>query len=575
MQKTLRPYQQNCLNTLRKRLKEVTHPLLVDASVGSGKSLILSELLLIMERAGYRALCLTMNSTLIQQNADTYQSQNGNPGIYCAGLNSKDTKQLVIFGSPHSVVQGIRNKDEISRQPFNLIVVDECHNISPHDFSSMYMRILHHYGRMAQQEQYSFRVVGLTGTPYRGKGISIVGPDEYFKERVCQISTSWLIEKGFLTKPYFGITNTKLDFSDIKINNMGQFNGKELQAIVDKSKRLTAEIMMELATIDCTGIFIFASTKKHCEECLRGLPYGTAAIITGDTPHHERKRILESARQGATKYLISVGCLVVGVDIPLFDTCAWLRPTESLVLYTQGIGRVLRLHPNKSRATVLDYSGNLDRHGDIDDPIINEALQPKEPNDPEYCIPCWTCSTLNTVHSRRCIGIVGDSRCSHYFEFKECSCGTQNDITSRECRICGKELIDPNAKLNRYTRSTKELTVLEAVYEASMLGHTYAPIIKIKYVCSGGITVYENYLTNTERARQITYNKFIKLHCEKPSEHYRHMMNVYAMKAMLNEPTLKTPYKLICSVTEYNRLTVSKKMFHERVTQETGWKPAS
>ena len=65
---------------------------------------------------------------------------------------------------------------------------------------------------------------------------------------------------------------------------------------------------------------------------------------------------------------------MVGVDVPYFDVCAWLRPTESLILFIQGIGRVLRLHPSKQNALILDYAGNVERHGHIDDAIINAAL---------------------------------------------------------------------------------------------------------------------------------------------------------------------------------------------------------
>ena len=203
LMKKLRPYQEDCLNKLRKRLKETTNPLLVNASVGSGKSLIIAQLLLIMENHGYSVLCLTMNSTLIQQNYETYQLQGGMAGRYCAGLKAKETEPLVIFGSPQSVAQSIRNQDAIANKKFNLIVIDEAHNLFHHNRDSLYMRIINNYGRISQTFQFSFRVVGLTGTPWRGKSY-IVGPDEFFKEEICNITSSWLISQGYLTKPIFG-----------------------------------------------------------------------------------------------------------------------------------------------------------------------------------------------------------------------------------------------------------------------------------------------------------------------------------------------------------------------------------
>lgn len=562
MIKQLRPYQQDCLNTLRQRLKQTTHPLLINASVGAGKSLILSELLLTMERAGYRSLCLTMNSTLIQQNHDTYKDQGGNPGIYCSGLKSKAIKNCVIFASPHSVAQSIRQKKGIYNEPFQLIIVDECHNISPHDNDSMYQRILNHYGFMAQQEQYSYRVVGLTGTPFRGKGISIVGPNEYFKEQVCSISTSWLIEQGFLTKPHFGVTTVdSIDFSDCRVNNLGQFKHKDLELALEKNERLTGEIMRELQTIKCNGIFIFASTKKHCEECSKSLPEGQWAIVTGDTPHAERKKILQDAANGILKYLISVGCLNVGVDLPFYDVCAWLRPTESLVLYTQGIGRVLRLYPNKSRALVLDYAGNLERHGDIDDPIINEALKPNEDNERDYIIPCYTCGTSNTIHARRCIGMVNEKRCDHFFEFKECSsCREYNDITSRQCRSCQAELIDPNAKLKRIKAETHHLNVTDAHYSVVPMSNTLLPIINISYNC-GVHRVFESYYTNTPKNKNIFYAKFLRPHIENASQFYMHLSNINKMRELIESHYIKTPHTLVCILNDDGYYRIVKKMF--------------
>jgi DNA repair protein RadD len=542
MLKHLRPYQAEALNKLRQRLKEVTHPLLVNASVGAGKSLILSELLLDMERANYRALCLTMNSTLILQNAEIYRFQGGNPGVYCASLNQKDTKQHVIFASPHSIVT---NLPEIN---FNLIIIDECHNLHFEDKNSMYIRILNHYGYRAQLTNYSFRIVGLTGTPYRGKGISIVGEDQFFKEEICKISTSWLIKEGYLVKPKFGLTHVDaIDFSQCRVQNTGKFKHEDIEKAIHKDERLTGKIMREVSDIvesRCVqnglgGAFIFSSTTKHCHECAKSLPDDQWAIITGKTKHEERKIILSKATSGNLRYLISVNCLNVGVDIPNFDVCAWLRPTESLILYTQGIGRVLRLHPSKSDALVLDYAGNLERHGDIDDPIINEALQPTEETEKDYVILCHTCNTFNTEHARRCIGIINEKRCDHYFEFKDCpKCETKNDTTSRYCRCCEYELIDPNAKLKRinnvFTTSVKTATY-----------NIHGQSIFIHYITEDGL-FSESYSINSERSRNILYAKFVRLHLEKPSQYYMGLKYGNVIEKMLKDESLRTPTELVC-----------------------------
>ena len=140
MRKILRDYQQDVVNRIKYSLKNNTHPLLATLSVGAGKSVIIAEILLWLEYKNYRALCLTLNSTLIQQNYDTYKIQGGNPGIYCSGLKSKNHSANVIFASPHSIEIGIKNKNPISEQRFNLIIVDECHNVSM-DEKTMFRRL--------------------------------------------------------------------------------------------------------------------------------------------------------------------------------------------------------------------------------------------------------------------------------------------------------------------------------------------------------------------------------------------------------------------------------------------------
>ncbi|MES2133165.1 MAG: DEAD/DEAH box helicase [Bacteroidota bacterium] len=551
--KHLRPYQSDALNTLRKRLKETKDPLLVTASVGSGKSLIIAELLLILERANWRALCLTMNAELISQNAETFALQGGNPGIYCAALNEKEHNKNIIFASPHSIIKGIQSESNISYVPFNLIVIDECHNINPDDLNSMYMRILNHYAKIGSP----FRVVGLTGTPYRGKGISIVGDGQLFKEEICNLETHWLIENGFLVKPSFGSHNINaIDFSNIKVNHFGRFNGRELQETLDKNIRLTAQIMQEVSAImeNRTGAFIFASTRKHCEECAKSLPDGQWGIITGKTTQKERVILFKKARAGLLKYLINVNVLTVGIDIPNFDTVVFVRPTESLVLYTQAIGRGLRLHENKKDCLVLDYATNLDRHGDIDNPIINEALRANTKDDAQYCIPCYTCCTLNTVFARRCIGEWNEKRCDYYFDFKECpGCKIKNDKTARFCRGCELELIDPNTKLSLIASNKVIVTVNEATYFAQ--GKNF----HATYDTNAGL-IQEHFVLYSSKGANIFYGNFLRHHVPNASKYYPYLNREETLTNLIKSGDIKTPLELQCKYVD-GRYTIVKRTF--------------
>lgn len=572
--KTLRPYQKEVLNKLRIRLKETDHPLLVNASVGSGKSLIIAELLRLIERGGYRALCLTMNSTLIRQNADTYMKQGGNAGIYCASLHLKETSQPIIFASPMSVRGSIKTHGKLSKIPFNLIIVDECHNINFNEKGTTYMRIFNHYNSLGQK----IRFVGLTGTPYRGKGHTIVGDNLFFKEEVCAITADWLIENTYLTPPTWGYCEKTLqyDFHELKVNAMGKFNSVQLDEAIHKKPRLTGKIMAEVTEIvkNRKGAFIFASSVKHCQECAEWLPPDETAIITGETPDNMRELYITKARAGIIKYLVNVNVLSTGVDVPTFDTIVFVRPTESLVLYMQCLGRGLRLADGKTDCLILDYAGNLDRHGDIDNAVINKAIQPTNPNDPDYCIECFTCNSMNTLMSRRCIGIKEDKRCDHWFEWRDCpGCGAKNDIVSRQCRSCHTELIDPNSKLSHFA-SIKDkmlLYVKETQYSLTIVNGF--PRFDIRYLIdkTNNPTSYqivqENFLLSSDKAVRFFYHTIVQSHFVHVHQAYSRLQNITYLKSIIENGELHSPRAIQCVEMDNNRLKVLEKYFDHHIME--------
>lgn len=546
----LRPYQIKAVTETLGDLKTSNDPILLIASVGSGKSLMISEVVQRLEKAGKRVLCLVNNSELVRNNAKTYEEQGGTPSIFCATLNKKCIDNPVIFATPQSIISSIKKNHLIAEIKFNLIVVDEAHAINYANDKTIFMQILRHYKHMYP----AMRLLGLTGTPFRGKGNTIVGAECLFKSTVGNIDTLWLIDNNYLVRPQFGYHALEgFDFSKCKIQNTGEFKPAELQEVINKNHRLTGEILIEAQTIMAqrTGAFVFCSTVQHCHEAMAALP-DTARLIVGDTPDKERHQILLDARARKVKFLVSVNCLMVGIDVPAFDTIIWLRPTTSLVLYVQGIGRGLRLSKGKDNCLVLDYAGNVDRFSEFDNPIINEALQPTNDNEDEYVIPCQQCSALNKALARRCIGIYDKKRCDFFFMWKDCyNCQTPNDQTSRHCRKCGCELIDPNAKLKKL-----EKNIIDQIQKVKykLEGHD----VRIWYYSADGYNYYEQYSIHTEKSRNIFYAKFVRLHCEKPSRYYMHMKYPAVVEKMLRDSSLKTPYALLVNET---RDIIKKKLF--------------
>jgi len=181
--KTLRTYQQQAVNECWSALKQNDAPVLLMASVGAGKSLMLASILLSIEKSGKRALCLVNNAELVRNNCETFIEQGGTSSIYCAALNSKDDTAPVVFGTPQSVLNGITKNESIGKIKFNIIVVDEAHAINYANHRTAFMRILRHY----KQNYSEMRVLGATGTNFRFKGSSIVGDACLFKTQVGNI----------------------------------------------------------------------------------------------------------------------------------------------------------------------------------------------------------------------------------------------------------------------------------------------------------------------------------------------------------------------------------------------------
>ncbi len=467
--KTLRNYQDIAVKEVWAALKASDEPTLLMASVGAGKSLMIAEILRVMDKAGKRALCLVNNAELVRSNAETLKGQGVESSIYCASLGKKEHDKNIVFGMPVSVLNAIRKKDALSEIPFNLIVVDEAHAINYTNDKSAFMRILRHFKTLYP----SMRVLGATGTNYRFKGSQIVGDNCLFRSQVGNVTTDKLIRDGYLVEPFFEVEQELvLDFKSLQPEKTGMFNQKKLAEALDKDSRKTKLICEQLVHVmrekKRFGCFVFATHIKHAQEILSYLPEGEAAIIIGDTPQEERERILNKARYGEIKYLVNISILTVGVDVPPFDTIAFLRPTESLVLMVQMLGRALRLAPRKKNALVLDFAGNIERHGDWDDPMINKAVKALA-EEQERPIKCPACMTMNSIYARRCIGVktydTGNQRCEYYFSFIECpGCGVQNDKAARHCRKCSVELKDVNEKLAIMENGLQELFVNKVSY---------------------------------------------------------------------------------------------------------------
>lgn len=564
----LRPYQSQAIKDCWESLIKNDEPVLLMASVGAGKSLMIADILLTLQKKGKRALCLVNNAELVRNNCQTFVDMGGNASIYCAALGQKNTDGSILFGTPQSILNGVNKNEPVANIKFNLIVVDEAHTINYLDRKSVFIRILRHF----KQEYPLMRLLGATGTNFRFKGTEIVGDKCLFKNQVGNITTEQLINDGYLIEPSFQIDEELvLDFSKVKVKSNGLFDHKQLEAVLEKSARLTELICKQIVHVMQSsarfGVFIFATTKKHAYEILSHLPKDESAIILGETDQNERIKILDKARKGEIKYLVNIAIISVGVDIPSYDTIAYLRPTESLVLLVQTMGRVLRLSPKtgKSESLVLDFAGNIERHKDWDNPLIMKAAQQTIDKDKSLVIICPQCQTMNTEHARRCVGFPIDKRCDYYFEFKKCpndKCGVENDISCRHCRVCQTEIIDPNNKLSLsgIKPNLDELQVLSAKYVVT--GTQQGFRVSSIYRCVDNLdkerNVVESYSPVNPKSQNVFYGQFVRKHCKNSSKWYPHLRDRTHVEEMLKE--IDTPISIL--VHEDNQQTrIKKKIF--------------
>jgi len=339
--------------------------LLIEAPTGAGKSIIAAE---IMRRSPGRVALLSHVGELIAQNAKAYQqlTRKFDYSIWCAGLDRKafdgDPK---LFGS----VQTVANRlDQIT--PPDTVIIDEAHLLSP-KATSQYQTVL--------QRWQPRLLIGLTATPYRlGFGRLDEGDDRLFDETAYRISYRSLVDKGLLVEPSFPVqTPEQIDTHAMKIAG-GEFTAASLSTIADDpafNKRMAAQIIA--LSEDRRACLVFTASLKH-NELLRDIFADMGAsvdVVDGTMRKAQRREAIEGFREGRTRFLLNRDVLTTGFDYPALDCIAFARPTMSPGLYVQMVGRGLRTAPGKEDCLILDYGGNVERHGSLDD-----ITPPEKPN---------------------------------------------------------------------------------------------------------------------------------------------------------------------------------------------------
>lgn len=337
------------------------NPLIV-LPTGAGKSLVIAMLCRQAIEFGAQVIVLQHRKELIQQNAEKIQIllPDIQVGLYSAGLNSKQTKQPILCAGIQSVYRKAADLGE--RQ---LIIIDEAHLVSAAD-ESMYGQFLADIIELNP----AARVVGLTATPFRTGEGPICGKKKLF-QRICfEAFTGDLIEQGFLCEITNKPSEHVIDTSSLKLRG-GEFVESDLQRVFggdDTVLNACQEIVAR--TQDRRSILVFSSGVAHADnvaDTLHRLTGEQTAVITGETLPIERSAYLQQFKTGALRWLVNCDVLTTGFDAPCIDAIAILRATMSPGLFAQMVGRGLRKHESKINCLILDFGGNIERHGSLDD----------------------------------------------------------------------------------------------------------------------------------------------------------------------------------------------------------------
>mgnify|MGYP002724282816 CR=1 FL=1 len=547
---SLRPYQQEAVRRVIEHFRGSDDPAAVVLPTGSGKSLVIAEL---ARLARGRVLVLAHVRELVEQNHAKYLAYGLAADIFSAGLGRKESGRQVVFGSVQSVVRGLDRFDDGN---FTLLVIDECHRVSPAEDAG-YRRVIERL-RGANPR---LKVLGLTATPYRlGQGFiyhrhhhgMVRGEaDCFFRDCVFEQPLRLMVKQGYLAEPRrIDAAVERYDFSALVPSSRGLFREEELNRVA-AGNRATPGIIAEVVerARDRQGVMLFAASVAHAEEILGYLPATEAALITGETPSAERERLITAFKARELKYLVNVAVLTTGFDAPHVDLIAILRPTESVSLYQQIVGRGLRLSPGKRDCLILDYAGNP---WDLYAPEVGSA-KPDSDSEPVQ-VECPACGHANLFwgkrdgelviehFGRRCQGLVLSSRarpraksgkststttameqCSFRFRFKVCGeCGAENDIAARRCHGCQTLLVDADDKLKEALRlrDARVLRVAGMQLEATVNGRGLARL-KVTYHDEEGVTLSEWFALETPAQRGAFAAAFLRDHLKAPGVPFR------------------------------------------------------
>lgn len=374
--KQLRDYQEVACDYISKRLNNYKRPFIYVLACGTGKSLVIAEL---AKRHG-KVLVLTLSAELCKQDYDECVEYGVDARVYSASMKTKEVGDITI------ATIGSAYKNPYLFTDADLVIIDEVQSVNPAEPKSMFMKLLIEMNKIKRGSGGGgIKILGLTATPYRNVQRTVSHGTWYETTTLLQplnripcgkgflwssivegVNTKQALERGYLTpveyysSPTSGnlvVNSTGAEFTDESLDEWG---GGVIAKCANLMKQEDSQVKSGIVALPF--VRHAEALKELCDK------YGlSTVVVSSQTPTKERAESIRAFKAGEIKWLLQCNIANVGFNSPITDTLIWARPTLSLNLWQQAVGRVMRLCQGKVRSRVFDLVGTLETFGNVED----------------------------------------------------------------------------------------------------------------------------------------------------------------------------------------------------------------
>ena len=339
---SLRPYQTQLLDQIRQSMRSHRRVCAV-MPTGAGKSVVIAAIIHAAAAKGRRVLLLAHRRRLINQLSRTVGSWGIDHDVIVPGRHQRG--HGIAVGSVQTVV---RRLDKLL--PPDLIIIDEAHHLTR---DNQWGQVVGHWPNAY--------LIGKTASPQRldGRGLG-----EVFDDLVIGPTPQWLTDEGFLARARIFCPPTTMDTSKLR-KVRGEFDMREAAAALEQAK-IHGDAVEHYLKIVAPGTALVSCVSVEFADAMaaRFNAAGiTARAITGGCSEDDQEQIFDDLGRGVIKVVTYCEMLSEGVDVPSINAAILLRPTASVTMYLQQVGRCLRPKADGSSAIILDHVGNVERHG--------------------------------------------------------------------------------------------------------------------------------------------------------------------------------------------------------------------